>query len=223
MGEALQTMKLREGWIHGGYASPEFSGVRCSGPAVTAMFCNEIEGCLSLDVSIVFPMTSHVRQRVDFPIQLARDCSELENIIESIQKKVQRKQLISPDLHLIGDLADNTWQRTTAHTEAELPRVVDHDCAIKRSLEICKVISSKQQTFNEDIQQTSAAAEDDDVPAKKIRLMSDHTALEKYTTTGTMAKAEMRHLLNRRLTYEHIQLSAAKEGSLKRYKKVTLP
>ncbi len=53
MREALCTVKRPEGWTHGGYASPEFSCVRCSGPAVTAMFCNLIEDCLSLEYQLL--------------------------------------------------------------------------------------------------------------------------------------------------------------------------
>ncbi len=58
MRETLSEMTLPDGWTHGGYASTEFSRVRCNGPAVTAMFCNKDESHISLDVSIAFPMTS---------------------------------------------------------------------------------------------------------------------------------------------------------------------
>ncbi len=48
MKETLSEMTLPDGWTHGGYASLEFSGVRCNGPAVTAMFCSKEESIESI-------------------------------------------------------------------------------------------------------------------------------------------------------------------------------
>ncbi len=107
MKETLCEMTLPDGWAHGGYSSPDFSGVRCNGPSVTAIFCNEDEKHISLDVSIAFPMTSQLQQREDFPSSLRASCQFLVHSIKKIQSELTQTQ-ISADLHLIGNLVDNT-------------------------------------------------------------------------------------------------------------------
>ncbi len=61
MQRTLSKKVLPVKWQHGGYASPEFSGVRCNGPAITAMFCNENESHISLDVSVAFLLMSELQ------------------------------------------------------------------------------------------------------------------------------------------------------------------
>ncbi len=107
MTEILSEMTLPDGWTHGGYASPDFSGTRCNGPSITAMFCNRDEKHISLDVSIAFPLTSQLQQRADFPAPLRDSCQFLADRISEIQGELTRTQ-ISGDLHLIGNLVDNT-------------------------------------------------------------------------------------------------------------------
>ncbi len=146
MGEILSEMTLPDGWTHGGYAYPDFSGPRCNGPSVTAMFCNKDETHISLDVSIAFPLTVQLQQRADFPYHLRDSCQFLAENISKIQKELPRTQ-ISADLHLIGNLKDDTWQLTTALAEAEILRSVRPECSVKRALEICKVIASRMQSW----------------------------------------------------------------------------
>ena len=212
MVEILSEMDLPEGWTHGGYGSPEFSGPRCNGPSVTAMFCNKDENHISLDVSIAFPLTSQLQRRADFPSQLSANCQFLTESISNIQRELTRTQ-ISADLHLIGNLVDDTWQPTTALAEAEILRVLRPECPVKRALEICKVLSSKLQKWYEEHNIRSGEG-DGEVPAKRLRLSAGCARdsilhdLRCYSETTTSYNAESRQGLNTAMAYQHIYLSS---------------
>ncbi len=217
MVEILSEMALPDGWTHGGYASPDFSGPRCNGPSVTAMFCNKDEKHISLDVSIAFPLTSQLQQRADFPSHLSENCQFLAESISNIQRELTRTQ-ISADLHLIGNVVDDTWQPTTALAEAEILRVLSLDCPVKHALEICKVISSKLQGWYEEhnIRTTISAKEDEsEVPAKRLRLSAQCESRESilsdlrcYLESITSYNVESRQGLNTVMAYQHIYLSS---------------
>ncbi len=148
MQRILSGQALPGNWRHGGYASPEFSGVRCNGPAITAMFCNENESHISLDVSVAFQLTSKMQQNADFLPELRYVCRSLTDSVQNIQGELTRTQM-SANLHLIGNLVDDTWQPTTALAEAEILHALSPDCCLKRALEICKAIASKLQAWYE--------------------------------------------------------------------------
>ncbi len=216
MKETLSEMTLPDGWTHGGYGSPDFSGTRCNGPSVTAMFCYKEEKHISLDVSIAFPLTSQLHQRPDFPSRLRGSCQCLAENINKIQHELTRSQ-ISADLHLIGNLVDDTWQLTTALAESEILRVLRPECSVKRALEICKVIASKIQKWYEEhnIQAERLEKDDeDDVPAKKIRLSAELAResiiadIQGYSEGYPCSKSEIRKMLNAAMTYRHIYLSS---------------
>ncbi len=217
MKEILSEMTLPDGWTHGGYSSPDFSGPRCNGPSVTAMFCNGDEKHISLDVSIAFPLTSQLQQRADFPLWLRKSCQLLADRINKIQSELTQTQ-ISGDLHLIGNLVDDTWQPTTALAEAEILRSLRPECSVKRALEICKVIASKLHMWYEKHSaqtETSANDGDDEVPMKKIRMSSECERqsiladLERFPEGTSCSNAESRERLNEAIAYRHIYLSSA--------------
>ncbi len=214
----LSEMTLPDGWTHGGYAAPNFSGTRCNGPSVTAMFCNGDEKHISLDVSIAFPLTSQLQQRADFPSRLKHSCQFLADKIKKIQKQLSHTQ-ISGDLHLIGNLADDTWQPTTALAESEILRSLRPECSVKRALEICKVIASIiQRWYEKHSTLTMLTGRPSKVPVKRIRLSpssAEHArqsilaALQNYSECSPCSKAENRKRLNEAMAYRHIYLSSA--------------
>ncbi len=223
MKETLSEMTLPDGWTHGGYGCPDFSGARCNGPSVTAMFCNKDEKHISLDVSIAFPLTSQLRQRAGFPSQLNDSCQFLADSISKIQSELTRTQ-ISADLHLIGNLVDDTWQLTTALAEAEILRGLRPDCPVKRALEICKAIASKiQKWYEENNTQTGKLAEEYDkgVPPKRIHLSAEDaresilTDLRGYSEGTHCSKDERRKGLNEVMAYSHIYLSSPDRSKFK--------
>ncbi len=221
MKETLYEMTLPDGWTHGGYCCPDFSGVRCNGPSITAMFCNKDEKHISMNVSIAFPLTSQLQQRTDFPSNLRDSCQVLADNINRIQREVKGTQ-ISADLCLIGNVVDNNWELTTALAEAEILRGLAHECPVKRTLEICKVIASKIQKWYEEHNthaERSAKEYDDGMPVNRIRLFAEHSreailADLHGCSERTCIKAESRKRLNAAMTCQHIYLSASDRDTL---------
>ncbi len=195
-------------WRHGGYASPEFSGVGCNGPAITAMFCNENESHISLDVSVAFQLTSKQQQNADFPPRLRDICRSLSDSIDHIQGELTRTQ-ISANLHLIGNLIDNTWQPTTALAEAEILHALRPECPVKRALEICKAIASKLQKWYENSNTYVPS-----LPSLSER-GSIMTELYRYVSRNAESKMDVRHELNKLMPYHHIWLSPKERKDLK--------
>ncbi len=195
-------------WRHGGYASPEFSGVRCNGPAITAMFCKENESHISLDVSIAFQLTLKQQEKGDFPPRLRDVCQSLAKSVEHIQGELTRTQ-ISANLHLIGNLVDNTWQPTTALAEAEILHALRPECPVKRALEICKAIASKLQKWYEN----------SNTYVPSLPSLSEWgsvmTELYRYVSRDAESKTEVRHELNKLMLYHHIWLSPNERTDLK--------
>ncbi len=212
-------MTLPDNWTHGGYYSQEFSGVRCNGPAVTAMFCNKSETHISLDVSIAFPLTSQLRKAQDFPVQLKDHCQSLTVTVKDIQSEVLRTAIAPADLHLIGNLVDNTWQATTAMAEAEILRVLDTECSVKGGVDICKAILSKQQKWYEKNNTTTERLANDEngmMPAtrgKRCMYLETKKALalaNQSTNIGAdPASKELINQLNTNMAFEHTWLSSA--------------
>ncbi len=217
MKETLSGMTLPDGWTHGGYCSQEFSGVRCNGPAVTAMFCNNDESHISLDVSIVFPLTSRLQEAQNFPVHLKDHCQSLAVIIDDIQKEVPRKAIAPADLHLIGNLVTDTWQPTTALAEAEILRILDTDCSVKGTVDVCKALSSKHQKwYEENNTQPERQTNDESVPAPAT---SRKTLTLKNLNSNMAADSESREKmidsLNNNMAFEHIWLSSADRNDFK--------
>ncbi len=219
MNEFLSEMTLPADWTHGGYGSPKFSGPRCNGPSVTAMFCHKDEKHISLDVSITFSLTSQLQQRADFPSPLRDSCQYLADSISKIQSELTGNQ-ISGDLHLIGNLVDNTWQVSTAIAEAGFLRILNDKCPVKRALKICKVIASRIQEWCEGHctwPERAAKAYDNGAPVKRIRLSlpsaeqareSILAKLQSYSEGSPCSKAEIRERINAAMTCQHIYLSS---------------
>ncbi len=212
MKDILSEMPLPDGWTHGGYASPDFSGTRCNGPSVTAMFCNKDEKHISLDVSIAFPLTSQLQQRQDFPSDLKYRCQFLADNISKIQKELSHTQ-ISADLHLIGNLKDDTWQLTTALAEAEILRSLRPECSVKLALGICKVIASKIQIWyaNHNRWRDRPAKVYDAEHARESILAE----LRSYSEGTLCSKAESRDRLNTALAYQHLYLASEDRNEFK--------
>ncbi len=214
MKKTLSEMILPEGWTHGGYASREFSGVRCNGPAVTAMFCNKDENHISLDVSIAFPLKPQLQQRADFPLQLREHCQYLKDNISRIQSELTGIQ-VSADLHLIGNLVDNTWQVTTALAEAEILRALKPDCSVKRALEIFKALASKLQAWYEGSIAKYSSHDRESLPVEKRKLPPNKYRgvvledLYHYKEADPESKVQIRDRLNTEMAFQHIWLSSS--------------
>ena len=218
MKDTLSQMALPNGWAHGGYASHEFCGVRCNGPAVTAMFCNKDENHISLDISIAFPLSERLEEPHDFPGNLKDHCQSLTVTVSDIQSEVHRTAIAPADLHLIGNMVDNTWQPTTALAEAEILRILEADCSVKEAVDICKALSSKQQKWyeaNNTYSEKVVRDESDGIIHARRQQLSTETKrgltlenLNTYRTTDTVNKEKLRDKLNVDMAFQHIWLSS---------------
>ena len=223
MEEILSGLSLPQ-WTHGGYCAPEFSGVRCNGPAVTAMFCNRDENHISLDVSIAFPLNDQLQKAHGFPEQLKDKCQSLIDTVTAIQSEVTRRGIVRGDLHLIGNLVDNTWQPTTALQEAKILRDLDTEGPVRQSVDTCKAISSKQQKWYEDNNtqhERQTAGNNDGVPSKRQPLSGETNRLltlknlHDYMEADPDSKGELRDKLNTDMAFTHIWLSATDRKAYK--------
>ena len=217
MKETLSEISLPDGWIHGGYRSHEFSGIRCNGPAITAMFCNKDENHVSLDVSIAFPLSNQLQKAPDFPQQLKDQCESLTVTVSDIQSEVHRTAIAPADLHLIGNLVDNIWQPTTALAEAESLRVLDTECSVKGAVDLCKAISSKQQSWYEENNTWSERLTQQENDSAHVSGPPVVECLLTYMEADPDSKAQLGKKLNTDMAFQHIWLSSTDR---KNYKEV---
>ncbi len=217
MKETLSEMTLPDGWTHGGYCSQKFSGVRCNGPAITAMFCNRDENHISLDVTIAFPLTSRLQKAQDFPHHLKEHCQSLMGIVTDIQSEVPRTAIAPADLHLIGNLVGNTWQPTTALAEAEILRILNIECSVKGAVDMCKAISTKQQAWYEENNTWSKKPTTDDNASPLANGPEVIKSLRIYMEADSYKKTQLKDKLNNNMAFQHIWLIATDR---KNYKEV---
>ncbi len=213
MKETMSEMTLPSGLTHSGYAFQDFSGVRCNGPAVTAMFCDRYENYASLNIAIAFLLTSQLQQRPEFPQELKRCCQLLNAISFRIQGQLTRTQ-VSVELHLICDPVNNTWLPTTAVAEANILRALKPDCPVKRVMEICKILAFKLQAWYREKWGKYLNCDLELLPIKKRRTSPEYrrrsilSNLHNYETGDPDSKAQLRDTLNADMAFQHIWLSS---------------
>ncbi len=218
MADIVSVMTLPDGWTHSGYRSQEFSGVRCNGPAVTAMFSNKDEDQISLDISVAFPLTDQLQAAKDFPEHLRNHSQSVTDTVIDIQSEVPRAAIAPVDLHLIGNLVSNTWQPTTALAEAEILRILHTECSVKGTVDICKAISSKQQKWyenNNTHHERPVDEETNPILASVQEGIACKETLSIYSEADQESKAQLKDKLNIEMAYHHIWLSASDRKAYK--------
>ncbi len=96
--------KAPDDFDHGGYASPQYSGVRMNGPASTILLTKSTF-TTSVDITPCFPV----------------ECPEVEAWIKRLVLKCDNRPLptnLKP--HLVACAVEEKWQISTAHIEAQL-------------------------------------------------------------------------------------------------------
>ncbi len=185
---------------HGGYASPDFSGVRFNGPASTAQFVYKSpfdgEFPISLDITAAFPV--------------ANDSSERLALIHRIDPLIAENsgtQIVINGPHIICDILCNTWRLSTAEMEAELLRVLPQKCSTKTALTRCKAIFHKVEVLNKEIPFFSAllygaSLRETGSTQKRSGIVED---LDHYLLLREPdQRLNLRKQLNFRMRYEHI-------------------
>ncbi len=138
--QLVSKLKLPDCLVHGGYKalktdleSPKnrYSGVRYNGPATTSQFLAKDKSLLTWD------MTPAVVLPLDVPTK-----DILRQSVQAIIVDNPDKMFPPSDVHLIPDVVDNVWRRSTAQMEADILRVLSKEGPMKKSLSFCKVLSS---------------------------------------------------------------------------------
>ncbi len=204
--QAVSEIELPQGWTHDGYGGSEFSAVRCNGPAVTAMFHTSTGVSITLDISLAIPLTTDIQESPDFPDELKDKCEKLSDKVDDIQSKVHQIAL-SQDLvpYLIADPVEDAWTPTAAWAEAEILRILPHDCSLKGAVQDCKAIASRHQKWLSDILASKQ------MPRKKTKEVDVlNKLLDRYSATeDPEEKSQIKTFLNTCMPYLHIFLTSS--------------
>ena len=134
-----------EGMEHNGFAAPEFSGVRLSGPAVTVLYrttaqCGPIQKgtMVSLDITLAIPFN-----KTEFDVIM-----EINSKIDRIISLTDNKPMDPPRTpHLIPYAVTGTWKPTTAYIEANVLHELEGNIPLKRAHLLLKCLQRKVEQF----------------------------------------------------------------------------
>ena len=203
--QAVSEIELPQGWKHDGYGGSGFSAVRCTGPAVTAMFRTRDDLPITLDISLAIPLTTDIQESQDFPDELIEKCEKLSDTVAYIQSKVPQIAL-SHDLvpYLIADPVGDAWTPTAAWAEAEILRTLPYDCSVKEAVQDCKAIASRHQKWLSEILASK------EMPRKKTKEGEMlNKLLDRYSSTeNPEEKSQIKTFLNTCMPYLHIFLTS---------------
>ncbi len=149
-------LKLPDCLEHGGYRTSTgqisesmYSDVRYNGPAVTSQFLAKDNNLLTWDMTpaIVLPLDAQAQDT-------------LRQSMQAIIADNPDKMFPPSDVHLIPDVIENVWRRSTAQMEADILRVLSKKGAMKKALSFCKVLSSRLKQWCGKIESAQAATVD---------------------------------------------------------------
>ncbi len=126
-----------------------YSGVRYNGPAVTSQFLAKDQTLLTWDMTpaIVLPLSDESQDA-------------LRQSMQAIFDDNSDKMFPPCDVHLIPDVIENVWKRSTAQMEADILRVLSKAGSMKKALSFCKVLSSRLKQWNDAGEVTDTAYAD---------------------------------------------------------------
>ena len=135
---------------YNGYAAPQFSGVRVSGPAWTVLFRTGKDfgpmkkgNMISVDITLALPF-SCVKEFVQTNDELAEISSWVDRIVEANKTKPLE---LPNEPHLIFCSVKGHWKPTTAHSEANVLHELERHASAKRAYILLKCIYRKLDTF----------------------------------------------------------------------------
>ncbi len=180
---------------HGGYAGPDYSGIRFNGPAVTLQFVEKGGGdnrrVIPLDIMPVFP--------------LPHTCQEIEGVKEKLKQISQNK--IMPHLleggiqklYVVSHPVANLWQPTTSYIESSIIRNLDrHLSSVKVALHLTKALLYYQKNQRQPHGLFGTSSEDS---------TSVILALERHAQiTDDREREAYRQELNIKMRFQHIYL-----------------
>ncbi len=117
---------------HGGYTSPQHSGLRYNGPAATSQFLTKDNSLMTWDMTPTFCLPE--KEIVYHDVKM---------LLRAIRDVIPNKMLDTIDIHLIPDGGENLWKLSTAHLEANILRILPTVAPMKQALSYCKALLSK--------------------------------------------------------------------------------
>ncbi len=183
---------------HGGYASPDYSGVRINGPVIS--------------VSIQYPRMVGYRE---IPLQitpaflLQTSCEEYKYVqgrIERIQVGNLNHRLKSPysrdfrlDVHVVPHPLKNMWQPSTAYVEYQITKQLSGFLPLGKAFAFARTLMGHQEKHRQWGHLPTNSPSDESV--------SITHALERYSQiTDEREKNTYRLQLNTKMRYQHIYL-----------------
>ena len=133
---------------HGGYTAKRkrqgtdqeskstYGGIRYNGPAATSQFLAKDETLLTWDIT---------------PAVVVSMGPEDQEVLQAIIADNPDKMFPPTDVHLIPDVSQNVWIRSTAQMEADILRVLSKEGPMKKALSFCKVLSSRLKAWNDKV------------------------------------------------------------------------
>ncbi len=200
--QLLSEYKLPDCLGHGGYkasmgkqgkqeiAETRYSDVRYNGPAATSQFLTKDKSLLTWDMTpvIVLPLSAQ-----------AQDA--LRQSMQAIIADNPDKMFPPSDVHLVPDVVEDVWKRSTAQMEADMLRVLSSEGPMKKSLSFCKVLSSQLKQWCDKIETPDAAT---------VGIMKEllrNLAMEKdENVTGAL------DILGRKMRFGHIFIPSDKKA-----------
>ncbi len=126
-----------------------YSSVRYNGSAATSQFLANDKSLLTWDITlaIVLPLDTQSQDA-------------LRQLMQVIIADNPDKMFPPSDVHLIPDVVQNIWRRSTAQMEADILRVLSREGPMKKSPSFCKVFSSRLKQWNDKVEAADTATVD---------------------------------------------------------------
>ncbi len=179
---------------HGGYAGPDYSGIRFNGPAVTLQIVDKRESVnrrvIPLDITPVF--------------LLPETCQESKDVKGKIKNILQKHGILylfhrdAEQVYVVSHPIKNLWQPTTAYVESHIIKALGKYSPVKIALQLTKALLYYQQHKRHP---HGLPTRSDDrafiiVALKRCAERADERDTEAYG-----------HQLNTKMRYQHIYLS----------------
>ncbi len=180
---------------HGGYAGPDYSGVRFNGPAVSLQFIDKRGGdnrrVIPVDIAPVFPLPDTCKENVDVKGKVMKRLKY--HLMPYVPKAgIQKVYVVSHPLTKL-------WQPTTACMESRIIKDLCPFSCVKIALQLTRALLCNQQ--KESLLQRPCVTSGD-------KSTEGTVDLERYThTTDGREREAYRHQLNTKMRFQHIYLS----------------
>ncbi len=159
--QLVSELDLPECLEHGGFkasrsykdkcedSKSRYSEIRYNGPAATSQF-------LAKDKSL---LTWYMTPVIVLPLD-GQSQDALRQSMQAIIADNPDKMFPPSEVHLIPDIVENVWRRSTAQMEADILRVLSKEGPMKKSLSFCKVLSSRLRQFSDKAETADSATMD---------------------------------------------------------------